>query len=53
MGSGFRFAAEAFAAKVVAGDHAAIARAAEASLDNAGTLDAIARSARLGQPVTL
>ncbi len=53
VGSGFRFAAEAFAAKVVAGDHAALARAAEASLDNAGTLAAIARSARLGQAVAL
>jgi hypothetical protein len=53
VGSGFRFAAEAFAAKVVAGDHTALARAAEASLDNAGTLAAIARSARLGQAVAL
>jgi predicted dehydrogenase len=53
VGSGFRFAAEAFAAKVATGDHAALARAAEASLDNADTLAAIARSARLGQAVTL
>ena len=52
-GSGFRFAAEAFAAKVAAQDFAAIARAAAASLDNAATLEAIARSARLGQPVAV
>lgn len=48
-GSGFRFAAEAFATVVAARDFAAIARAAEASLDNAATLEAIARSAKLGQ----
>jgi predicted dehydrogenase len=52
-GSGFRFAAEAFAKVVAAKDFAAIARAAEASLDNAATLEAIARSARLGQAVML
>jgi predicted dehydrogenase len=50
-GSGFRFAAEAFARVVAAGDHAAILRAAQASLDNAATLDALARSAKLGQAV--
>ncbi len=50
-GSGFRFAAEAFARVIAAGDHAAIERAAQASLDNAATLDALARSARLGQTV--
>jgi predicted dehydrogenase len=50
-GSGFRFAAEAFARVISAGDHAAIERAAQASLDNAATLDALARSARLGQAV--
>jgi predicted dehydrogenase len=50
-GSGFRFAAEAFAKVVAEGDHAAIGRAAEASLDIAATLEALARSARLGQPV--
>jgi predicted dehydrogenase len=50
-GSGFRFAAEAFARVIAAGDHAAIERAAQASLDNAATLDALGRSARLGQAV--
>ncbi len=50
-GSGFRFAAEAFSRVIAAGDHAAIERAAQASLDNAATLDALARSARLGQTV--
>jgi hypothetical protein len=49
VGSGFRFAAEAFAKVVADRDFAAIERAAAASLDNAATLDAIARSARLGQ----
>ena len=51
VGSGFRFAAEAFARMVAERDVAAIERAAEASLDNAATLEAIARSARLGQTV--
>ena len=51
VGSGFRFAAEAFAKLVQEGDLAAAARAAEASLDIAATLEAIARSARLGQTV--
>ncbi len=50
-GSGFRFAAEAFARVIAAGDHGAIERAAQASLDNAATLDALARSARLEQAV--
>ena len=50
-GSGFRFAAEAFARVIAAGDQAAIDRAAQASLDNAATLDALARSAKLGQAV--
>ena len=45
-GSGFRFAAEAFAAVVKAQDHEAIARAAQASLDIAATLQALALSAR-------
>ena len=49
VGSGFRFAAEAFAKVVAEGDFAAIGRAAQASLDNAATLEAIARSARSGQ----
>lgn len=50
-GSGFRFAAEAFATVVRAQDFAAIERAAQASLDNAATLEAIASSARMGQKV--
>jgi predicted dehydrogenase len=51
VGSGFRFAAEAFARVVAQRDSAAIGRAAEASLDNAATLEALARSARLGRTV--
>ncbi len=51
VGSGFRFAAEAFAKVVAACDFAAIERAAAASLDNASTLEAMERSARSGQPV--
>jgi predicted dehydrogenase len=47
-GSGFRFAAEAFAAVVAARDFAAIERAAQASLDIAAMLDAITASARAG-----
>ncbi|HEU5296090.1 MAG TPA: Gfo/Idh/MocA family oxidoreductase [Burkholderiaceae bacterium] len=50
-GSGFRFAAEAFAAVVAARDFAAIERAAQASLDIAVTLDAIVASARSGAAV--
>jgi predicted dehydrogenase len=50
-GSGFRFAAEAFAKVVAEKDFGAIGRAAQASLDNAATLEAIARSARSGQAV--
>jgi D-xylose 1-dehydrogenase (NADP+, D-xylono-1,5-lactone-forming) len=50
-GSGFRFAAEAFAAVVAARDFAAIERAAQASLDIAATLDAIVASARSGATV--
>jgi predicted dehydrogenase len=49
--SGFRFAAEAFARVIAAGNPAAIGRAAQAMLDNAATLDALARSAKLGQAV--
>ena len=45
-GSGFRFAAEAFATVVAARDFAAIERAAAASVDNAATLAALAASAR-------
>lgn len=52
-GSGFRFAAEAFAKVVAERDFAAIERAAQASLDIAATLDAIALSAKLGRAVNL
>ncbi|MBK7793166.1 MAG: Gfo/Idh/MocA family oxidoreductase [Betaproteobacteria bacterium] len=51
VGSGFRFAAEAFARMVAARDVAAAERAAQASLDNAATLQAMARSARLERAV--
>ena len=50
-GSGFLFAAEAFANVVAKKDFAAVDRAASASLDIAATLEAIARSARTGQAV--
>ncbi|MDM0112592.1 Gfo/Idh/MocA family oxidoreductase [Variovorax sp. J22R133] len=50
-GSGFRFAAEAFAKVVREKDFDAIDRAAQASLDNAATLEAIAQSARSEQAV--
>ncbi len=53
VGSGFRFAAEAFARMVVGQDSAAAGRAAEVSMDNAATLEAIAQSARLGRVVDL
>jgi predicted dehydrogenase len=52
-GSGFRFAAEAFAEVVSKNDTGAIQRAAAASKDIAATLDAIAESARSGQLVEL
>jgi hypothetical protein len=52
-GSGFRFAAEAFAKVVRDQDHAAVARAAQASIDNAATLEALAQSARTGVAVGL
>jgi predicted dehydrogenase len=52
-GSGFRFAAEAFAKVVAEDDFDAIARAAAASLDNAGTLEAVAQSARQGRAVKI
>jgi predicted dehydrogenase len=52
-GSGFRFAAEAFAAAVAKRDVAAIERATQASLDIAATLQAITTSARSGAPVDL
>ena len=53
IGNGFAFCAEAFAKVVREGDVAAIERAAQASIDNAATLDALARSARSGKPVDL
>ena len=53
VGSGFRFAAEAFADVVARRDVAAIERAAQASLDIAATLEAIAQSARLGREVSV
>jgi len=52
-GSGFRFAAEAFAQVVREVDMAAIERAAAASHDIAATLDAIQTSARTGQVTQL
>jgi predicted dehydrogenase len=52
-GSGFRFAAEAFAQVVRDGDMAAVERAAAASHDIAATLDAIQTSAKTGQMVVL
>jgi predicted dehydrogenase len=52
-GSGFRFAAEAFAQVVCGGDMAAIERAAVASHDIAATLDAIHTSAKTGHVVHL
>jgi len=52
-GSGFRFAAEAFAEVVSKNDTGAIQRAAAASKDIAATLDAIQASARSGQSVAL
>ncbi len=52
-GSGFRFAAEAFAQVVARQDFAAIERAAQASIDIAATLEAIAASARSGRMTDL
>ena len=52
-GSGFRFGAEAFAQLVATGDTAAVARAAQASIDIAATLEAIAQSAREGRVIAL
>jgi predicted dehydrogenase len=52
-GSGFRFAVEAFAKVIAERDFDAIARAAEASLDNAATLEALAQSARERRAVEL
>lgn len=53
VGSGFRFAAEAFARIVRENDVAEVERMATVSLDIAETLDAIGRSARSGTPVAL
>lgn len=53
VGSGFRFAVEAFAQVVAQRDQAAIERAAQASLDIAATLEAMAHSARSGQWVSV
>ena len=50
-GSGFAFAAEAFARVVRSGDHGAVAQAAKVSLDIAATLEALAASARSGRTV--
>ncbi len=52
-GSGFRFAAEAFAKVVRENDSAAIERAASASIDIARMLDAIAISSRENRTVVL
>lgn len=49
VGSGFRFAAEAFAQVVRRGDQSAIDRATQASLDIAATLEALRTSAKTGQ----
>lgn len=49
-GSGFRFEAEAFADVIARRDHAAVDRAAQASLDIAAMLEAVADSLRSGQP---
>jgi predicted dehydrogenase len=53
VGSGFRFAAEAFARIVRESDTAEIERRRKISIDIAATLDAIARAARSGVSVTL
>jgi predicted dehydrogenase len=50
-GSGFSFCAEAFAKVIRKRDFAAIDRAAQASIDIAATLEAIAQSSKTGQPV--
>ena len=52
-GDGFRYTAEAFANAVRSGNHAAINRARDASLDIARTLEAIASSARSGKEVVI
>ncbi|VTU17317.1 Glucose--fructose oxidoreductase precursor [Variovorax sp. SRS16] len=50
-GSGFRFAAEAFAAVIARRDFDGIARAAAASIDIAATIEALAQSAKLGRAI--
>jgi predicted dehydrogenase len=52
-GSGFRFAAEAFAAMVRNRDRVAFEQAAQFSLDLARTMDALQRSAREGRSVAV
>jgi predicted dehydrogenase len=52
-GSGFRFAAEAFADVIAKRDTAAIERAAAASIDIAATLEALASSARQRREVAV
>jgi predicted dehydrogenase len=52
-GSGFRFCAEAFAAKIRAKDFAAVAVAETYSLDNAAVLAALAKSAKSGKIETV
>jgi pseudouridine-5'-phosphate glycosidase len=49
VGSGFAFAAEAFARVVREQDWAGVHRAAQASVDIAASLEAIAKSARSGR----
>jgi predicted dehydrogenase len=53
VGSGFAFAAQAFAGLVVRRDFEAASLAAAASVDIAATLEAIARSTRAGRVVAL
>ncbi len=52
-GSGFRFAAEAFATVIARRDQAAMDRAASASVDIAATLEAMALSAKRGVAIAL
>lgn len=52
-GSGFRFEAEAFADVIARRDQAAVDRAAQASLDIAAMLEAVATSLRSGEPVPI
>ncbi|MEP7085192.1 MAG: gfo/Idh/MocA family oxidoreductase, partial [Betaproteobacteria bacterium] len=53
VGSGFKCEVEAFAGILRRNDVAAAERYALASIDIASTLEAIAKSARSGQPVAL